>query len=95
MTIERPPLNLQVTTLWDYPSQQYGEGGQGDQTYKGATPSYIIWNCIQRYTNPNDLIVDPCCGSGTTIDVARDLGRKALGYDIAPARKDIFRADAW
>ena len=90
----RPPLDLQVTTLWDYPSQQYGEGGQGDQNYKGATPSYIIWNCLKRYTYPNDLVVDPCCGSGTTIDVARDLGRKALGYDIAPTRKDIFRADA-
>jgi SAM-dependent methyltransferase len=34
------------------------------------------------------------CGSGTTLDVARDLGRRALGYDIAPYRDDIFRVDA-
>jgi len=62
--------------------------------YEGATPAYIIWNLLSRYTKPKDLIVDPMCGSGTTIDVARDLKRRALGYDINPVRKDIFRADA-
>ena len=90
----RPPLRLQTTTLWEYPSQNYGTGGQGDTSYAGATPSYILWNLLMRYTRPGDLVVDPMAGSGTTLDVARDLGRRALGYDIAPARKDVFRADA-
>jgi len=90
----KPPLRLQVTTNWDYPSQHYGDSEQGSQNYKGATPSYIIWNLLQRYTKPKNLVVDPMCGSGTTIDVARDIGRRVLGYDIEPARPDIFRADA-
>jgi DNA modification methylase len=92
--MKKPPLHWQTTTLWDYPSQHYGDGAQGDKGYVGATPSYIIWNLLQRYTKKKDLVVDPMCGSGTTLDVARDLGRRALGYDLAPARKDIFRADA-
>jgi adenine-specific DNA-methyltransferase len=91
---KKPPLRLQPTTLWDYPSQHYGEGVQGDPNYIGATPSYIIWNLLERYTKPNDLVIDPCAGSGTTLDVARDLGRRALGYDVHPSRKDIFRVDA-
>lgn len=91
---KKPPLTLQVTTLWDYPSQHYGRGMQGDAKYRGATPSYIIWNLLQRYTQPGDLVIDPCCGSGTTLDVARELGRKALGYDVHPTRPDIFRVDA-
>ncbi|MGN6507324.1 MAG: TRM11 family SAM-dependent methyltransferase [Tepidisphaeraceae bacterium] len=90
----KPPLQPQVTTLWDYPSQDYGDTHQGLPGYKGATPSYIIWNLIQRYTKPNDLVVDCFCGSGTTLDVARDLKRRALGYDVHPTRKDIFRVDA-
>ena len=92
--VKKPPLRLQVTTLWDYPSQDYGDTHQGVPGYKGATPSYIIWNLIQRYTKPKDLIVDPFAGSGTTLDVARDLDRRALGYDVHPTRKDIFRVDA-
>jgi DNA modification methylase len=94
MKFRKPPLRIQPTTLWDYPSQHYGEGVQGDPNYRGATPSYIIWNLLQRYTKPNDLVIDPMCGSGTTLDVARDLGRRALGYDVHPTRKDIFRVDA-
>ncbi len=94
MKPRKPALRIQPTTLWEYPSQDYGVAHQGVPGYKGATPSYIIWNLLQRYTKPNDLVIDPCAGSGTTLDVARDLGRRALGYDVHPARKDIFRVDA-
>lgn len=104
---ERPPLRIFTTTLWEYPSQHYDayvdDDGkvirsklamQGDSAYVGATPSWVIWQLLARYTRPNDLIVDPMCGSGTTIDVARDFGRRGMGYDLAPSRPDIFRADA-
>ncbi len=90
----KPALRIFTTTLWEYPSQHYGEGMQGDKDYAGATPSWVIWQLLQRYTRENDLVVDPMCGSGTTIDVARDLKRRALGYDLSPSRPDIFRADA-
>jgi DNA modification methylase len=90
----KPPLRLQVTTLWEYPSQHYGEGVQGDPHFPGATPSFVIWNLLQRYTRPRQLVVDPMAGSGTTLDVARDLGRRCLGYDLSPTRGDIFRVDA-
>jgi len=93
----KPTLRVFTTTLWEYPSQHYeSESGsmQGDKAYAGATPSWVIWQLLQRYTRENDLVVDPMCGSGTTIDVARDLKRRALGYDLTPSRPDIFRADA-
>src|SRR5439155_12115531 len=46
------------------------------------------------YTAEREMVVDCFAGSGTTLDVARDLNRKALGYDVHPTRKDIFRVDA-
>ncbi len=85
---------LQTTTLWYHPSQQYGDERMGTPGYEGATPAYVIWNLIQRYTRPDDLVVDPFCGGGTTLDVARKLERRALGYDLRPVRDDIFSADA-
>lgn len=91
---KRPELKIQSTTLWSYPSQHYGEGEQGSKHYTGATPSYIIWNLLQRYTREGDTIVDPMCGSGTTLDVCSDLKRNGIGFDIAPFREDIHQADA-
>ncbi len=88
------PPPLQTTTLWQSDSRTYGKGAQGSDAYQGATPAYVIWNLLQRYTDPGMLVVDPMAGSGTTLDVARDLDRRALGYDLQPTRKDIFRADA-
>ncbi len=92
--LEKPPLVPQLTTLWDYPSQHYGTGEQGSQRYRGATPSWVIWNVLQKYTQPGDTIVDPFCGSGTTLDVCKDTGRKGKGFDVAPTRPDIERGDA-
>ncbi len=67
---------------------------QGDKRHEGATPSWVIWQLLMRYTRAKDLVVDPMCGGGTTLDVARDLGRRGLGYDLAPPRADVSRADA-
>ena len=63
MKFKKPPLRIQPTTLWDYPSQDYGDEPQGRPGYKGATPSYIIWNLLQRYTKPKDLVIDPCAAA--------------------------------
>jgi DNA modification methylase len=94
-----------TTTLWEYPSQDY-EGftrsppapdltpEERERAMQGATPSWIVWQLLTRYTRANDLVVDPMAGAGTTLDVARHLGRKALGYDLTPRRPDVFRADA-
>jgi DNA modification methylase len=95
---KRPPLRLYTTTLWEYPSQHYdgvsGSKMQGDKAYVGATPSWVIWQLLTRYTRETDLIVDPMCGSGTTIDVCADIGRRSAGFDLAPSRPDIKQADA-
>ena len=91
---KKPPLRIQPTTLWDYPSQHYGNSLQGDPNYIGATPSYIIWNLLKRYTRAGNVVVDPCCGSGTTLDVCKDLDLKGVGFDINPQRDDITQADA-
>lgn len=92
--MNRPPLRLQTTTLWYYPSQQIPGEVVGDPRFEGATPAYVIWNLLERYTRAEDLVVDPFAGGGTSLDVARQMGRRALGYDVHPTRDDVFRADA-
>ena len=89
---EKPPL--EATTLWDYPTQSYGKTRKGDNKYPGVTPAFIIYNMIKRYTRPGDLVVDPMAGSGTTLDVCKEEGRRCIAYDIAPTRPDIIQNDA-
>jgi len=91
---ESKKLIVESTTLWDFPRQNYGDRPHGDNKFNGVTPAFIIWNLLQRYTKKGDLVVDPMCGSGTTIDVCKEEGRKVIGYDIAPRRKDIIKNDA-
>jgi len=85
---------LETTTLWDFPTQNYGDKPHGDNKFNGVTPAFIIWNLLQRYTKEGDLVIDPMCGSGTTIDVCKEESREVIGYDIAPRRKDIIKNDA-
>ena len=62
--------------------------------YNGVTPAFVVWNLLQRYTREGDLVVDPMCGSGTTIDVAKELNRKVIGYDLNITRPDIIKNDS-
>lgn len=92
--LKKPPLEPFVTTLWNYPSQHYGTKEQGSQRYRGATPSWVIWQVLVRYAPAGGVVLDPFCGSGTTLDVCKDLGLKGLGFDLQPTRDDIQKADA-
>lgn len=85
---------VDATTLWDFPKQSYGLVPKGNNKYAGVTPALIIYNLVWRYTNPRDLVVDPMCGSGTTIDVCKEEKRRVIGYDISPTRSDIIQNDA-
>ncbi len=85
---------IEATTFWDFPKQSYGLTPKGNNKYAGVTPALIIYNMIWRYTNIGDLVVDPMCGSGTTIDVCKEEKRRAIGYDIHSVRPDIIKNDA-
>ena len=87
-------LRLETTTLWDYPRQNYGKLQKGNNRYAGVTPAFVIYNMIKRYTEPGDLVLDPMAGSGTTIDVCKEEGRRCIAYDISPTRPDIMQNDA-
>ncbi|MDQ3882464.1 MAG: DNA methylase [Thermoproteota archaeon] len=91
---EENNLRLETTTLWDYPRQNYGKTRKGSNKYAGVTPAFVIYNMIKRYTEQGDLVLDPMAGSGTTIDVCNEEGRRCIAYDILPTRQDIIQNDA-
>lgn len=38
---------------------------------------------VRASSDPDDLVIDPFCGSGTTLHAARDLGRRYIGVDAS------------
>ena len=46
---------------------------------------------INRFTQPGQLILDPFCGSGTTLTAAERLGRRWIGCDIDPHWCEVSR----
>jgi site-specific DNA-methyltransferase (adenine-specific) len=45
-------------------------------------PEEIPWRLIQLYSYPGDVVLDPFLGSGQTTKVAKQLGRRWVGYDV-------------
>lgn len=56
----------------------------GVHKYTARSIPHIPRYFIKTFTQENDWILDPFCGSGTTALEARLLGRNAIGIDINP-----------
>jgi site-specific DNA-methyltransferase (adenine-specific) len=45
-------------------------------------PVSVLKKLIETFTDPGDVVIDPCCGSGSTLRAAYELGRSAYGFEI-------------
>jgi len=82
--------NVWTHSLWiiDKRNNKYG-----DCKFHGNFIHEIPYQMMMRYTKTEDWVLDPAAGSGTTGDVAKELGRNCDMYDLNPIRKDIKEGD--
>jgi site-specific DNA-methyltransferase (adenine-specific) len=60
--------------------------------YPTQKPEALLERIIRAASHSDSLVLDPMCGSGTTLAVAARLGRRAIGIDQSPVACQIARA---
>jgi site-specific DNA-methyltransferase (adenine-specific) len=73
-------------TVWtDCPSMAANTPRAKETTgYPHQKPESLLERLVQASSDEGDVVLDPFCGSGTTLAVAARLGRRAIGCDASP-----------
>ena len=75
--LDIPSLNNMATERTGYPTQK---------------PIALLDMLVRACSPPGGLVVDPCCGSGTTLVAAVRAGRRAVGLDTNPGAVELSRS---
>ena len=62
-----PPINSQAQERLGYPTQK---------------PEALLERILRASSNEGDVVLDPFCGCGTTVQVAQKLNRRWIGIDV-------------
>ncbi len=71
------PLGRNKRTVWCVPLSKSRDA------HFAVFPTALVETCIAASCPEQGLVLDPFCGSGTTLLVARQLGRRYLGIDCS------------
>lgn len=69
------PINSRAAERLGYPTQK---------------PLRLLERIITASSNPDDVVLDPFCGCGTTVDSAQKLGRHWIGIDVTYIAVDLI-----
>ena len=78
-----------LTDVWEIP--YLNPKARERVGYPTQKPILLLERIIELVTDKNDLVLDPFCGSGTTLVAAKLLNRKYIGIDISEEAISISR----
>lgn len=76
LALDVPPLSHAAKERLGYPTQK---------------PLALLERILSASSNPGDVVLDPFCGCGTTVEAARNLGRQWVGIDISAFAVDLVK----
>ncbi len=84
-TIEQKEQSVMTTEEWNtyFNGHWYFSGARQDK-HLAMFPEELPKRLIKMFSFPNENVLDPFLGSGTTSLVAKSLGRNSCGYEINP-----------
>lgn len=76
-----------VDNVWRIPMLQ--PASREKLGYPTQKPVRLLERVIEASTNKGDVVLDPFCGCGTTIEAAERLGRQWIGIDITKVAFEV------
>src|SRR3954470_14854428 len=76
--------DVQVRSDWTIPlctGEERLKGGDGKKLHPTQKPEALLARVILSSSRPDDLVLDPFSGTGTTGAVAKRLGRRFIGFE--------------
>lgn len=64
------------------------DGGEVPKLHPTQKPVCLLRRLIDIFTDPGDVVIDPCAGSGSTLRAAAELGRRGFGFEI---KREFYR----
>ncbi|MGP6239602.1 site-specific DNA-methyltransferase [Cuniculiplasma sp. SKW4] len=85
--------DLQMRSDWYIPICQGAERikVEGQKAHPTQKPEALLYRIITATSKPDDIILDPFAGTGTTLVVAKKLGRKFVGIEREPSYIELVR----
>jgi len=81
VVLNGPKQGVPLSDVWDIP---YLNPKARERTgYPTQKPILLLERIINLVTDTDDTVLDPFCGSGTTLVAAEILGRHSIGMDIS------------
>jgi len=74
--------------IWNIPIPSKDDIAFGK--HSAIMPEEIVRRCVKLFTFIGDIVLDPFAGSGTTLKVAKELGRNYVGYEIMETYRDVI-----
>jgi len=87
--------DIQVRSDWFIPlctGEERLKGQDGKKLHPTQKPEALLGRVLLSASRPDDLVLDPFCGSGTTGAVARRLRRRFIGIERDPDYAAAARA---
>lgn len=85
------PLGKNPSDVWEFPKVTSGANRASMERtpHPAQFPVAVIDRIVRACSNPNEIVLDPFMGSGTTAEVGLATGRFTLGFEIEAKYLDI------